>query len=212
MKKFFLFMPVLSLALVLSCGGSSTSNPSTQEEAYVVGSQFVDAFIGELPAGSASVDVDSPTYNSEVPYNWTAQSCYTSGTFEFRGTNYYNSVPLGSWKYSYRVILTNCQGPDLMCNTGTFFTLNGEPTITYEYNIDTHKYTVAFDGSYSYSGPISGSCAMNMTLTFDEVPETGAISLSGASGTMCGYPVGTIQEMEQSGVDYCDVLDEAIGN
>lgn len=209
--KFFTPLFVFLFLIFSSCGGSGTSNPSTEEEAYIVASQFVGSVITNLPTGGTSSISDA--YQSEDTYIWGPYPCITSGTFEFNGTNYYNDPSaMGSWKYVYDVNFDNCTGPDLLCSTDAVFTLNGTPTITYEYRVDTHKYTVIFGGSYSYSGSLNGSCAMNMTLTFDEVPETGAVSLSGASGTMCGYDVSSIQAMQESGEDYCELLEDQLAD
>jgi len=209
MKKGLYLPLVLSFVTIISCGGGDSNSATNAEEAYIVGGQFVAVATGSLPTVS-SLDSNS-MYQQDVAYTWGPYSCETGGTFEFNGTNYYDDPSAeGSWKYTYDVTLDNCKGYDSMCGTGEEFTLNGTPTLTYEYRVDTHTYTISFGGDYSYTGPISGTCAMDFSLVFTEVPETGVASYSSSSGTMCGYSMADIEAMEDSGVDYCETLEDAI--
>jgi len=209
MKRELFFVIAFSAISIMSCGGSNGDNPASAEEAYVMGSQFVDIATGNLPTGD-SLKADE-MYQQHVAYSWGPYACQTGGTFEFSGTNYYDDPSaMGSWRYAYDVSLNNCKGYDSMCGTGEEFTLNGTPTLTYEYRVDTHTYTIGFGGDYSYTGPISGTCTMDFTLVFTEVPETGVTNYSSSSGTMCGYSMEDIEAMEDSGVDYCQTLEDAI--
>lgn len=211
MKKGLYLILALSFIAMVSCGGGDSSTATNAEEAYVVGSQFVDVATANLLSANSLEADSSIMYQREVPYTWGPYSCETGGTFKFVGTNYYDDPSaMGSWKYVYDVTLDNCKGYDSMCNTGEEFTLNGHPSVAYEYRVDTHRYTITFGGSYSYSGPISGTCAMDFELVFTEVPETGVANYSSSSGTMCGYSMADIEAMEDSGVDYCKTLEDAI--
>lgn len=181
---------ILATFTAAGCGGDDDiTDPGdenlTQAEALAVFSELMTAAFTAL----ASQQSHLGTASAADPVTWSATApCELGG--EVSATVTYEDMTngTGTGDISYEVIQT----PNA-CKVNTSrgqYSVSGSPNLRWavDYSVSdwqpVETWLMAFNGGYSFTGPVSGTCQVDMTYAFNHAQGSGTVT-----GTICGHNV-----------------------
>jgi hypothetical protein len=181
---------VLATFAAAGCGSddNGVADPDddiTQTEALTVFSELMTAAFLAL----SSPQADLGTTGASDPVTWSATApCELGGEVSATVTYEDFTNGTGTGDIFYEVIQT----PNA-CKVNTTrgqYTVSGSPNLRWavDYSVTewqpSQNWLMEFVGGYSFTGPVSGTCQVDMTYDFNYTEGTGTVA-----GTICGYSV-----------------------